>query len=71
VDLKDLFNSGKVSAMCQSNEQMILLYVGGILGDCAWASVINALNLGSVEARGDAKELICCWRCYGRRADGL
>ena len=58
VDLKDLFNSGKVSAMCQSNEQMILLYVGGILGDCAWASVINALNLGSVEARGDAKELI-------------
>jgi hypothetical protein len=43
VDLKDLFNSGKVSAMCQSNEQMILLYVGGILGDCAWASVINAL----------------------------
>lgn len=58
VDLKDLFNSGKVSAMCQSNEQMILLYVGGILGDCAWASVINALNLGSVEARGDAKGLI-------------
>ena len=58
VDLKDFFNSGKVSAMCQSNEQMILLYVGGILGDCAWASVINALNLGSVEARGDAKELI-------------
>ena len=58
VDLKDLFNSGKVSAMYQSNEQMTLLYVGGILGDCAWASVINALNLGSVEARGDAKELI-------------
>jgi hypothetical protein len=58
VDLKDLFNSGKVSAMCQSNEQMTLLYVGGILGDCAWASVINALNLGSVEARGDAKGLI-------------
>lgn len=58
VDLKNLFNSGKVSAMYQSDEKMIWLCVGGILGDCACASVINALNLGSVEARGNAKELI-------------
>ena len=57
VDLKDLFNSGKVSSMYQSNETSVGLYVGGILGSSAYASVINALNLGSIDARGDAKNL--------------
>ena len=57
LDLKDLLNSGKVSAMYQSSERSVGLYVGGILGSSAYASVINALNLGSIDARGDAKEL--------------
>ena len=69
VDLKDLYNSGKVSAMYQSNETLVTFFVGGILGDCAWASVINALNLGSVEARGEAKEMIMT--VGGVMGDGL
>ena len=69
LDLKDLFNSGKVSVMCQSYGTLVCLFVGGILGDCAWASVINALNMGSVEARGDAKELFLA--VGGVMGDGL
>lgn len=55
---KDLLNGGKVSVVYQASGDASGLFVGGVLGSGSKMSIVNALNLGSVDVRGDGNSLV-------------